>query len=1233
MLFKRKSVGSAPKTTEPIEKEVRQRHRLSKPQTSKSSTNLSSLGLQQSAGRSTTSIQSEAPVGQITSTSATQERRFSEKPRPVSTVQEEALVESCNADDIALHGAAVVINAVDNIQTDRETASSVSKPRRPFSATVFGSRRTSNSHTASRNFSFEEAPRSREVSTSSPNAAVPVEVVIEGAPRVLERRASFTPGAATRLHKNVSREPPVTARKPVPQLHREPSYELASTDQLCEADKSYYYDPSRSPVSPLGRLEVIDFERDWEAPPQVERPSTPSDLDYHYLGGLRLGSLVVMNGRASPAPSELSRHLLHRPSALLRRDASSEYGSDIGSIKQTHTPPPSAWKRSQSREVSQSRKFSPSPRAQSDLSRDVSYGSENAFTAQSHAHGNDLPSPTADRTVSMAMAYIAEMPNSPFSQQRSPSPTGSVLRTTTKTTEHEAELFDDEAVEQSQGSEEDRNTISTCRTPSDAASHRNPFENYNKLRASQPQGDLQPPLDARGETSDSGYSSNASLQSMKDDKNNLVAQRVRAFEQPRVESAQPSATDKQTDEARTFGPRPFRNSIFKFHRKTAPELPKMGTFSSSTLSVATSQATSQATTSTSASTSRPKTPSKKLQKKRRLLQPVPPEQIMVMGAQSADEITITPIPQHQTANLMARSQQFPELQHTFKSMHHIKDSTSSVDQPFKPMEIRFPSPPPEPAPDEEAPRCSKAPSPKRDSFMARATRRQSLERQGNLNRRSGGIGEAEAQAVIQHFGNTASWLGGNPYDIAKAANSRPQSKNTFHESRITPHNITTSQPSTPGRRRLTMDDETASEFARNKSRSIAERDMQDSVENLKRLENEKNLAYERRAQFNDKGGVLGKLPRPYSAIVGSAPPISRKPLNSPTRPQTQQQHGRPTASPAQYWPEQQQHEQIYGLPALHTPRYHVEPATQQDQYHYEQRQQYSQPPERQPPPPQRSLQLGQQASYQDYESPAPLPPNHSPTPSFVEPHDGVEDISLAAPPPPSHSPRPMDLQTDEPAEDVWAAQAQAWKNRRKSVGEFLGFDREDLEDQLSAYTDEAVVEEDLYPSIPPRESQTSYTPHEIRNPQPTRANIWQPPVQHHATAYEPDLSRVTPTETFEDPISYPYAAQEQYRQPPRPLPKPHSRRASGHSQAPSYASSLAEELHPEINDRPQPPPDFGRYSGGLQYSYEKGKGFGGSAGTRTVSGKASGNRKSVPLSTEFGIDLSDVPIIAGMKRI
>lgn len=1229
MLFKRKPVGSAPSTTEPIEKEVRQRHRLSKPQTSKSSTSLAALALQLSPSRSTISVHMETPI-QNTSAPVTQERQLSEKPRPVSTVQEEASVHGSNTDDIAWHGAAVLINAVENTQTDRESVSPASihiqKPRRPFSAMVFGSRHSSNSHIASRNFSFQDAPRSREVSTSSPRSAAPVEVVVDGAPRVLERRASFTPGAATRLHKASPREAPVTTRKSVPQLHRDLSHELASTDQLCEADKPYYFDSSRSPVSPLGQLEVIDFERDWEAPPHIERSATPSDLDYHYLGGLRLGSLHVTNGRVSPAPSELSKHLLHRPSALLHRDASSEYGSEVGSIKRTHTPPPSAWKRSQSREVSQSRKFSQSSRSQPQFSRDVSYGSENSFTAWSHAHGNDLPSPTVDRTVSMAMSYMAEMPNSPFSPQPSSSPTGSVLRTTSKTTEHEAELFDDEAVGQSHHSEEDRDTISTCRTLSDAASHQvNPFENYKKLSDSQPQGHLQPPADA----SDSGYSSNASLHSMKDEKRNLVAERVGAFEQPHAESAQQlPVTNKQRNEGKMLGPRPFRDSILKFHRNTASELPRMANLNNSTTSIATSQATSQATSlaSSTASASRPKTPSKKLQKKRRLLQPVPPEQIMVTGAQSADETAIPPIPQQQTANLMARSQQFPELQHTFKSMHHTKDSTGSFDQNFKPIEIRFPSPPPEPASDEESPRRSKSPSLKRDSFMARAARRQSLERQENPKRRSDGIGEAEGHEIMQHLGSTATSLGGSPYDIAKAASSRSQSRSTNLDSRITPHNIAAAQPSTPDRRRLTMDDRTASEFARSKSKSIAERDRQDSVENLKRLENEKNFVYERRVQLNEKTGILGKAPRPYSGITGSAPPISRKPLNSnsPQRPQTQQQYARPTATQDQYSPEQLQQGQGY-----------MQPATSQNQCYCEQREQYSQPPQRQPPPPppRHSLRLEQQDGCQDFDGLAPLPPRHSPRPSFVEPDDRVEHMSLAPPPPPSHSPRPMDLPTKELAENVWAAQAQAWKNRRKSLGEFLGFDRDDVDDQHSAYTDEAVVEEDLYPSIPPRDPQTSYTPYEIRNSHTSHTNLWEPAAHHHATVYEPGFARVTPTETFQDPASYPYGALEQARQSPRPLPKPRSRRTSGHSQAHSYASSLAEELHPEIHDRPQPPPDFGRYSGGLQYSYEKGRGFGGSAGTRTVSGKASSNRKSVPLSTDFGIDLSDVPIIAGMRKL
>jgi hypothetical protein len=1277
MLFKRKPVGDASMQVEPIEKEVRQRHRLSKPQTSKSSMNLAVLALQQSASQSTISVQSEVPMSPITSTPLSHERYVSER-RPVSTVQEEDFIFNTDSSEMPSHGPAVVIDAVENKDIDRSsipaTLLQVQKPRRPFSAMIFGSRRSS---AASRKFSFEDMTQTGEVANTSQVLSAPVEIVIEGAPRVLERRASFTPGAATRLEKVQSRDSGVPARKPVPkpQIRKEPSYELANATQHCEVDQAYYYDKARSPISPLSQLEVLDFEKDWEPPAQIERSATPSDLDYHYLGGLRLGSLHVTNGRASPAPSELSRHLLHRPSALLRRDASSEYGSEVGSVKRTHTPPPSAWKRPQSREVSQSRNFSPQSKPQP--SREVSYGSDYAFTAQSHANGDDLPSPTADRTVSMAMSYMAEMPNSPFSlgasQSNSPvtpkrtsSPTGSVV-VTTKKSEHEAELFEDETIGESQGSEEDRDTISTCRTPSDAASHRqNPFDTYNKLRDRQSQGHLQPPQDARGETSDSGYSSNTSLQSMKEEKKrNLVAQRVTALEQPRAESAAaqlPASTQKSKVE-KVVGPRPFRASLFMFHRKTAPEtVPTMASFNGSTTSLATSQAT------TSTFSLRPKTPSKKLQKKRRGSQAPPPEEILVAGAQSEDNSTIPPIPQHQTTNLMVRSQQFPELQRTFKSNHHTKDSAGSYDQTWKkPMEIRFPSPPPDPSSDEEV-RRSKSPSPKRSSFIARATRRQSLQSQKSGEQASGGIGEAEAQAIVRHFGTTAKSLGGSPYDIARVANSRPQSRSASREGRISPHDIDVTQPPfpVPDRRRLTMDDRTASEYARSKSKSIAERDRQYSVENSKRLEHEKTTA------FSGMAGIPSKCPRPHSVQPGLMASVHRKPLEgqrlfhdqgphsrehtprpaelaSEARPESQLHSRRYADLPQQtgLWPQQQRQLQVENfqtLPGSRSPRpeqhqytqRHESAAPQEQQWPEEQylAQSYQSPMQ---PPSRRSPQPNEEQYRQSYEFPAPLPPRHSPRPSFVEPYHDMDEPTAPPPPPPSHSPRPIDLPTSSSPGDVWAAQAAAWKDRRKIVGEFLGFDSDDLHcpdtDRHSAYTDDAVVEDDpveddpeeeLYPVIPPRVSQTAYTPHEDHSPcVPSHPNVWHPAAHHHAETYDIDLSRMTPAEKFQDPAAYTYDELS------LPSPRSNSRRASGQS----YASSMAESLHPSKDARPSVPPDFGRYSGGLQYGYERGKGFGGSAGTRTVSGRAQGERKGVELSTEFGVDLSDVPIVRGVRRL
>ncbi|KAK0307072.1 hypothetical protein LTR01_005718 [Friedmanniomyces endolithicus] len=51
-----------------------------------------------------------------------------------------------------------------------------------------------------------------------------------------------------------------------------------------------------------------------------------------------------------------------------------------------------------------------------------------------------------------------------------------------------------------------------------------------------------------------------------------------------------------------------------------------------------------------------------------------------------------------------------------------------------------------------------------------------------------------------------------------------------------------------------------------------------------------------------------------------------------------------------------------------------------------------------------------------------------------------------------------------------------------------------------------------------------------------------------------------------------------------------------------------------------------RYSGGLQYGWDRAAGFSGSAGTRHSGGVGEIRRKSVRMSESFGLDLSDVPV-------
>ncbi|KAL8781776.1 MAG: hypothetical protein Q9194_000136 [Teloschistes cf. exilis] len=94
----------------------------------------------------------------------------------------------------------------------------------------------------------------------------------------IRRRSLYTPGIATRSPEDILRKPP-------PPEHCTP-----------QATRDYYYNPACPQSSPLSRLANL------KSSPHGR--STPVDLDYAHLGALKLGTLRVTNGAASPIPRD-----------------------------------------------------------------------------------------------------------------------------------------------------------------------------------------------------------------------------------------------------------------------------------------------------------------------------------------------------------------------------------------------------------------------------------------------------------------------------------------------------------------------------------------------------------------------------------------------------------------------------------------------------------------------------------------------------------------------------------------------------------------------------------------------------------------------------------------------------------------------------------------------------------------------------------------------------------------
>ncbi|KAI4207574.1 MAG: hypothetical protein LQ346_000506, partial [Caloplaca aetnensis] len=94
----------------------------------------------------------------------------------------------------------------------------------------------------------------------------------------IRRRSLYTPGIATRSPQDILRKPPLP--KTV----------------ISQAERDYYYNPAMPETSPLSSLALLRASNTGR--------STPSELDYTHLGAMKLGTLRVTNGAASPIPQD-----------------------------------------------------------------------------------------------------------------------------------------------------------------------------------------------------------------------------------------------------------------------------------------------------------------------------------------------------------------------------------------------------------------------------------------------------------------------------------------------------------------------------------------------------------------------------------------------------------------------------------------------------------------------------------------------------------------------------------------------------------------------------------------------------------------------------------------------------------------------------------------------------------------------------------------------------------------
>jgi hypothetical protein len=665
--------------------------------------------------------------------------------------------------------------------------------------------------------------------TSSPSPATTPELkrrtsLMNRSSLSLIRRRSLvtTPGVATRDSPTESTRRWSSWRKP-----------QVSPEEEAKWNRSEVVGKSSST-----RVAALDLVKRSETP--TPRAQTPGDMEYTHLGSLKLGSLIVTNGAASPAPS--SRIEPSNSKSRLGQEVDYFTASD-GSSSPLTQKISNKWGHARSKStiptkappLQRNLSISDEIRRAKTLSRcdsPVKIETQHLHVFDDEAEEFKLRLRVINKSAeTLARAYMAELPSSPFIDHDVPPPAmhfdmgqGIQYKSAAPHDEGVSDTFLEDGVSFREEALRalDGTIFSGSPTTLDMPRISTPIQTIDLLY-----GDATPkggrPLPRK---TDSGYSSGGSFEIMH-------RKRTREPITPQVskKSSEMANTltsgdvttslytcDQMVSLPLTKALPPFSKDDIVKTRPTDLQIHALSTSHTNISSSILSPGTPVSGASMFTVDSRNKSIPKRLQRRR----PSQPELPIVQSCSPVPDGSIPSIPVNVRAQFVRRLSEQPTmdcLTQTYLSKEHIRSSESAIDAPTATaIEINMLSDCPEHRGRHHTRSHTESPSNERPKSFRRSV---------SLFRSRSSVGRKEesshqnedASPELIDFGTAAQMLGSSPYDAAVPTPKTPKTPKTCVTSPTHPHQLGSVLPR--AKSMVHMDSATAADFARMRSKDRA----------------------------------------------------------------------------------------------------------------------------------------------------------------------------------------------------------------------------------------------------------------------------------------------------------------------------------------------------------------------------------------------------------------------------